>query len=258
MAEVNPNNLNLKPNSHQYHKEMEKKAEEKQEDGNDIPEKKVNKIVSDPVVKKKKTFGRKLADIFISEDVGDVKSYLIYDVLVPAVKENIADAINGAIGMIFFGEVSRRMSGRNSNRNNSKVNYGGYFNSGNDRRERMPRSYRDRDSGSDRSKADDLIIASRAEAEQVLDEMYELLDEAMMERGEVKKQMVFESAKVEVSLLALSPGAKIKEHTHTEDSEWYIFLESEKIECCPKNMSHSLENQSDSGYLFVLSIKYKH
>ena len=137
MAEVNPNNLNLKPNSHQYHKEMERKAEkaeEKQEDGNDIPEKKVNKIVSDPVVKKKKTFGRKLADIFISEDVGDVKSYLIYDVLVPAVKENIADAINGAIGMIFFGEVSRRMSGR------------------------------------------DLIIASRAEAEQVLDEMYELLD----------------------------------------------------------------------------------
>ena len=176
MAEVNPNNLNLKPNSHQYHKEMEKKAEEKPEDGNDIPEKKVNKIVSDPVVKKKKTFGRKLADIFISEDVGDVKSYLIYDVLVPAVKENIADAINGAIGMIFFGEVSRRMSGRNSNRNNSKVNYGGYFNSGNDRRERMPRSYRDRDSSSDRSKADDLIIASRAEAEQVLDEMYELLD----------------------------------------------------------------------------------
>lgn len=89
-------------------------------------------------------------------------------------------------------------------------------------------------------------------------EMYELLDEAMMERGEVKKQMVFESAKVEVSLLALSPGAKIKEHTHTEDSEWYIFLESEKIECCPKNISHSLENQSDSEYLFVLSIKYKH
>ena len=40
----------------------------------------------------------------------------------------------------------------------------------------MPRSYRDRDSGSERSKADDLIIASRAEAEQVLDEMYELLD----------------------------------------------------------------------------------
>lgn len=176
MAEVDVNSLNLKPNSHQYHKEMERKAEEKQEDENDIPEKKVNKIVSDPVVKKKKTFGRKLADIFIAEDVGDVKSYLIYDVLVPAVKENIADAINGAIGMIFFGEVSRRMSGRNSNRNNSKVNYGGYFNSGSDRRERMPRSYRDRDSSAERSRTDDFVIASRAEAEQVLDEMYELLD----------------------------------------------------------------------------------
>ena len=88
-------------------------------------------------------------------------------------------------------------------------------------------------------------------------EMYELLDESMLERGEVKKQMIFESSKVEVSLLALSPGAKIKEHMHHEDSEWYIFVESEKIECCPKGTSHSLVNQSDTEYLFVLSIKYK-
>ena len=166
MAEINMDDL--KPNSHQYHKEVEEKQEP------EAPEKKVEKVVSGPVVRKKKTFGRKIADIFISEDVGDVKSYLIYDVLVPAVKENIADAVNGAIGMIFFGETSRRSSGRNSNRNNSKVNYGGYFNSGNDRRERMPKSYREENQG--RTRTDDIIIASRAEAEQVLDEMFELLD----------------------------------------------------------------------------------
>ena len=91
-----------------------------------------------------------------------------------------------------------------------------------------------------------------------ISELYELLDESMLERGEVKKQRIYESANVEVSMLALSPGTKIKEHMHHEDSEWYIFVESEKIECCPKGMSHSLVNQSDTEYLFVLSIKYKH
>ncbi len=163
MAEVNMDDL--KPNSHQYNKDSEK-----------TEEKKVEKIVSEPAVRKKKSLGRRFLDIFLAEDVGDVKSYLLYDVLVPAIKENIADAINGAIGMIFFGEVSRRMSGRNNgNKNNSRVNYGGYFNGGNDRRERMPRSYREETNG--RSRADDIVIASRADAEQVLDEMYELLDQ---------------------------------------------------------------------------------
>ena len=163
MAEINMEDL--KPNSHQYNKDMEESNE-----------KKVEKIVSEPVIRKKKSLGRRFIDIFISEDVGDVKSYLLYDVLVPAIKENIADAINGAIGMIFFGEVSRRMAGRNASnqRGNSKVNYGGYFNGGNDRRERMPRSYREETYK--KSSTDDIIIASRADAEQVLDEMYELLD----------------------------------------------------------------------------------
>jgi hypothetical protein len=163
MAEINTDDF--KPNSHQYNKDAEKVETEK----------KVEKIVTEPVVRKKKTFGRKLADIFIAEDVGDVKSYLVYDVLVPAVKENIADAINGAIGMIFFGEVSRRSANRNNNRNNSRVNYGGYFNgNGNDRRERMPKSYREEGNG--RTRTDDIIISNRADAEQVLDELFELLD----------------------------------------------------------------------------------
>ena len=167
MAEVNLDDL--KPNSHQYHKDSEQQVQE------EAPEKRAKKVVSSPVNVKKKTIGRKLLDIFISEDVGDVKKYLLYDVLVPAVKENIADAINGAIGMIFFGEVTRRGSAGNRNRTNSKVNYGGYFNGGgNDRRERMPRSYREE--AQSRTGANDIIISSRADAEQVLDEMRELLD----------------------------------------------------------------------------------
>lgn len=173
MAEVSkesiqtPNLDDLKPNSHQYHKEM---AEAEK----DIPEKKVNKIVSNMVTRKKKTLGRRFVDIFFKdgESIGDIKTYLLEEVLVPAIKENIADMVNGAIGMLFFGEARRRPANRSQNA--TRVNYGGYFNGGgNERRERMASSTRNRN---DRESLSDFIFESRADAEQVQDEMLELLD----------------------------------------------------------------------------------
>ena len=159
----------LKPNSHQYHKEAE--AAEK-----DIPEKKVGKIVSNNVIRKKKTLGRRFVDIFFKdgESIGDIKTYLLEEVLVPAIKENIADMVNGAIGMLFFGEARRR-AGNRSQGNGTRVNYGGYFNGGgnNERRERMANSTRNRN---ERENINDFIFESRADAEQVYDEMFELLD----------------------------------------------------------------------------------
>ena len=83
MAEVNMDDL--KPNSHNYNREISVDEE-----------KKIEKIVTSPVTRKRKTLGRKFVDIFLSEDVGDVKTYLVYEVIVPAVKENIADFVNSA------------------------------------------------------------------------------------------------------------------------------------------------------------------
>lgn len=157
----------LKPNSHQYNRDMER-AEEANE------EKSVEKVVTGKVTQKKKSLGRKFVEIFFAdgEDIGDIKRYLVEDVLVPAVKENIADAINGAIGMLFFGEVRRRAS-KSGNGSGTKVNYGGYFNGGDSRRERMAKSTREKNS---RTELDDFLFESRADAEQVRDEMLEMLD----------------------------------------------------------------------------------
>lgn len=162
MAEVKLDDL--KPNSHNYNRMEAEKTEEK----------KVEKVVSEPVTRKKRSLGRKFVDIFFSENVGDVKTYLVYDVLVPAIKENIADIVNGAVAMLFFGEVRRRGNNGRTQSGSSRVNYGGYFNGGNDRGDRMPRSYRQESVG--RTRTDDILISSRADAEQVLDEMLELLD----------------------------------------------------------------------------------
>ena len=87
MAEINIDDF--KPNSNKYKQEQIVKGDS----GNTPAVKKVEKVVSGTATKKKKSLGRRLFDIFIDEDVGDVKTYLVYDVLVPAIKENIADML---------------------------------------------------------------------------------------------------------------------------------------------------------------------
>lgn len=40
--------------------------------------------------------------MFISEDAGNIKSYVVLDVLVPAIKKAIADIVTGGIDMLFL------------------------------------------------------------------------------------------------------------------------------------------------------------
>lgn len=161
MAEIDVHEF--KPNSRKYQQEQELKE--------NPAVKKVEKVVQGSATKKKRSIGRRFFDIFIDENVGDVKSYLIYDVMVPAIKENIADLINSAVGMLFFGEAVRRAPRRaGGSVTGSKVNYGGYFNGG-QKSERMPRESRSRAI----HEFDDIRFESRGEAELVLDNMLEIL-----------------------------------------------------------------------------------
>lgn len=127
--------------------------------------KKVEKVVHGKVRTKPKSGVSKITDIFISEDAANVKSYIVMDVLVPAVKKAISDIVRDGIDMILYGE-SR---GRRSSSASSYVSYRDYSRS--DDRDRF------RDSRSRSSYAhDDIILDSRGEAEEVLTRMDELID----------------------------------------------------------------------------------
>ena len=143
------------PNSHRS-KEEQMENEEK---------KKVEKVVTGVAKVKKKSEVSKLKDIFISEDASNVKSYIIMDVLVPAIKKAIADIVTNGIDMILYGESK----GRKSSSASGYVSYRDYSRS--DDRDRF------RDSRSRSSYAhDDIILDSRGEAEEVLTRMDELID----------------------------------------------------------------------------------
>ena len=73
--------------------EYQSNSHKSKEARTEVPrETRVQKVVSGKVTTKKND-GRKFADIFVSEDVSNVKSYLFMDVLVPAIKKLISDEV---------------------------------------------------------------------------------------------------------------------------------------------------------------------
>lgn len=67
---------------------------------------------------------RKLADVFIAEDVSNVKTYLFLDVLVPAVKKLFVDMIETAVNMFAYGTNAPKQNSKAV-----KTSYSGYYNS---------------------------------------------------------------------------------------------------------------------------------
>lgn len=136
------------------------------------PKKVVKKVISGTVVKKKKTFWRRLTDAIFGEDVDSVSSYVVHDVLIPAAKNTLSDIVTGGIEMLLFGGDSRPNRARRSNRGGSYVSYNNYYNRSDRRDERQP-SYRNRT----RHNFDDIILESRGEAEEVLSNMVDLIED---------------------------------------------------------------------------------
>lgn len=151
-----------KPNSH-------KSKEENKSSANPSSDKKVEKVVTGKARVKKKSELSKFADSMISEDAVNVKSYILMDVLMPAIKKAVVDIVTDGINMILYGETntaSRKSSG-------SKISYRKFYED-----DRFS-SARQRESRSDRRRKYDyneVIFDSRRDAEEVLSSMDDLLD----------------------------------------------------------------------------------
>ena len=83
---------------------------------------------------------------------------------------------------------------------------------------------------------------------------FEPLDSMLVERGTVKKCLLFQQEYFSVAILILSPGSKIKKHTHFVNNEKYVF-ETGEVQVCLKGEEHELENSTGSK-LRVLAIQW--
>ena len=128
--------------------------------------KKVEKVVSGKARLKKRSSLDKVKDNFISEDVKNVKSYVIGDVLIPAAKKAISDIVSNGIDMILYGETRSKKSSTGA----TYVSYDRFS----DRRDSRGERY-----SSSRSpvySCGEIIVDSRGEAEEVLRQLDALIE----------------------------------------------------------------------------------
>lgn len=145
--------MDIKPNSHAY------KAKQEVLSG----ERKIETVVNGTVKTRKKGGINKLAEIFISEDVSNVKDYIVQDVVVPTIKK----CILGALDMILNGGHSSYSDRRSSS---SKISYRQYYDEPKDRRRSEPSQLK---LGFDR---EDIVYEYRSDAEAVLDQMCDVIE----------------------------------------------------------------------------------
>lgn len=131
-------------------------------------EKKVEAVITGTAKTRKKDGVQKFADVFIAEDANNVKSYIMMEVIVPAVKKAISDIVTTGIDMILYGEAGRSRK----NNSTSKVSYRNYY----DRDSERVRagSANTRRGGLD---YDDILFDTRGDAEAVLDAMNDIISQ---------------------------------------------------------------------------------
>lgn len=123
-------------------------------------------VVSGGTSIKKKSDLKKVLDAFISEDLENIKSYIIFDVIAPIIKDGIANIIKNGTDMILYGRVKDSSSFRPAG---SKISYGSYF-MGSAPKQPQTQARRLDD-------FDDVLFADRRDAEAVLTAMYDLINQ---------------------------------------------------------------------------------
>lgn len=153
-------------------------SKQNNEDKNPIDkgtDKKVERVTSGEVVRRKKSLGKRFTETFMGGDAKNAVTYVFFDVLIPAAKDMITDAISQGTERLLFGEVR---SGRSQSRGrptgpSGYVSYNRFTSNQSQRRNEETRSV------SRRSRAshdfDEIILATRVEAEEVIDRLFDLV-----------------------------------------------------------------------------------
>jgi hypothetical protein len=135
------------------------------------PEKEtIVKVVTTEVVTRKKSPTSGIFRNFFSEDSGSVVQYVVGEVLLPAFKNMVSDAVSQGIERMLFGDSRPSPAGRRGQTNYARFTQSRHIPGSADPRPEMSRQARATHD------FNDIIIASRAEAEDVIDRLRDLIN----------------------------------------------------------------------------------
>lgn len=157
---------NLPSNSHVSKERPEEEAKPKRE--------KNLRVVQGEVQRRKKPLGSRFTEMFFGSDSKSVVVYVVTEVLLPSVKDMVADAVKEAIDRKMYGESRTARRSRPSG-NNGYVPYNRYAspsNTNNRRDESRPLSRHARRNHN----FEEIILETRHEAKETLDAMFDILE----------------------------------------------------------------------------------
>jgi len=142
------------------------------------PEKEpVTKIVSGTAIERKRPFGRRIVDTFAGDDAHSVGQFIMFDVIMPAVKATITDVVSQGIERMLYGEVRGVRSTRQGGpvgAARQQTAYNRPVNGGMRPQEAAPRTISQRGRATHDFK--EIVFPTRGDAEVVLDRMRDFVD----------------------------------------------------------------------------------
>lgn len=134
------------------------------------PPKVVEAVTVNPVTVQRPSLGKRFSSVFVGADARSVWQYISYDIIIPAVKDMVWEAISGGSERALFGDSARRSRGYGGGNKGGFTNYGKFSSGPNQQRPQMSSR------GRARHDFKEILIETRPEAEAVLSSMYQLLE----------------------------------------------------------------------------------
>lgn len=134
----------------------------------------VERVVQGEAVRRKTPIGRRFTQNILGGDAQSVWGYMFGEVLIPAARDMIADALTGGVERAIFGDGARHR-GRSHRGSSGRVDYHGASNRSRSILREEPRRELSRRSRSTHN-FDEIILDKRVEAEEVLDRLDASLD----------------------------------------------------------------------------------
>lgn len=132
-------------------------------------EKKVERVTSADARRRKKPLRKQFSETFVSGDAKTAVNYVLFDVLIPAAKDMIAEAGAAGIEKLIFGDSRRRRG--STPPQSGPTGYVQYH--------RMAQQPAPQRALSRRARAvhdfDEIVLSSRTDAEEVIDRLFDLV-----------------------------------------------------------------------------------
>ena len=138
-------------------------------------DKNIKRVTSDGPIRRKKSLGHRFRENFVAGDAKSAVDFVIFDVMMPAVKDAAVEVTSQFFEKLIFGDSRRRRSGSTTPQSGPTgvVSYNRYYMGTPQTSPQRVMSRRARATHD----FDDIVLPVRGEAENVIDQMYEVVSQ---------------------------------------------------------------------------------